>query len=214
AELSGVDRGRKFFRRRPRLLTSGSILVAALGVLVVVGGALMGARAHLAEASSRLKKAQAEERKRAHDAGAVRALCLVNTILGHHDHLRQGIAVCEQTLALYQLPDGRRCQAHPDWVRLGPDERRQLAEDRRQLLLLLAGARVRLARGDRPALVGALALLDEAESIDGLAPSKALWFDRGSYCSQLGDAERAKSARDRAETIAAASARDHYLLAI
>jgi tetratricopeptide (TPR) repeat protein len=128
--------------------------------------------------------------------------------------LRQGIAVCEQTLALYQLPDGRRCQEHPDWVRLGPDERRQLAEDRRELLLLLAGARVRLAQGDRPALVGALALLDEAESIHGLAPSKALWFDRGSYWSQLGDAERARSARDRAETIAAASARDHYLLAI
>ena len=213
-ELSRVDRVRKFVRRHPRLTTSGSILMVAMGVLVVVVVALIAARSHLAEASTRLGKAQAEERKRAHDAGAVRALCLVNTILGRQDHLRQGIAVCEQTLALYQLPDGTRCQEHPDWMRLSAEERHQLAEDRRELLLLLAGARVRLDQEDRPTLVGALALLDEAEAIPGLAPSKALWFDRGSYWSQLGNPERARAARDRADTIPAAIARDHYLLAI
>src|SRR5262249_11481160 len=141
----------------------------------------------------RLGKAQAAERKRAHDAGAVRALCLVNTILGRHDHVRQGIAVCEQTLALYQLPDGARCQEHPDWVRLVPAERHQLAEDRRELLLLLAGARVRLAPDDRPTLLGALALLEEAEAISGLGPSKALWFDRARYWTQLGDPRRAQA---------------------
>ena len=48
-----------------------------------------------------------------------------------------------------------------------------------------------VARGDRPTLVRSLALLDEAEAIRGLAPSKALWLDRASYFSQLGDAERA-----------------------
>ncbi len=213
-ELSQVDRVRKFARRHPRLTTSGSILMVALALLGVVGAALIAARAHLAEASTQLGIAQAEERKRAHDAGTVRALCLVNTILGRHDHLRQGIAVCEQTLALYQLPDGRSCQEHPDWVRLAPAERHQLAEDRRELLLLLAGARVRLAQNDRPTLVGALALLDEAEAIHDLAPSKALWLDRARYWSQLGDPERAREARDRADTIRASDARDHYLLAI
>jgi tetratricopeptide (TPR) repeat protein len=213
-ELSRLDRVRKFFRRHPRLTTSGSILVAALAVLLAVGGALIAARAHLAEARTRLGKAQAEERKRAHDAGAVRALCLVNTILGRHDHVRQGIAVCEQTLALYQLPDRTRCPEHPDWVYLTAAERHQLAEDRRELLLLLAGARVRLAPDDRPTLLGALALLDEAEAISGLASSKALWFDRAGYWTQLGDPRRAAAARDRAETIPASSARDHYLLAI
>src|SRR5262249_46696065 len=88
-ELSRLERVRKFFRRHPRLTTSGSILVAATAVLLAVGGALIAARAHLAEAGTRLGKAQAAERKRAHNAGAVRALCLVNTILGRHDHVRQ-----------------------------------------------------------------------------------------------------------------------------
>jgi tetratricopeptide (TPR) repeat protein len=99
-------------------------------------------------------------------------------------------------------------------MRLAPDERLQLAEDRRELLLLLAGARVRLAPGDRPTLGRSLALLDQAEAIRGLAPSKALWFDRASYWSQLGDAGRAREARERADTIPATGARDHYLLAI
>jgi serine/threonine protein kinase len=98
-ELSKVDRIRKFFRRHPRLLTSGPIFAATLGGLLVVGGALIGARSHLAEASTRLGKAQAEDRKRVHNTGAVRALCLVNMILGRQENLRQGIAVCEQTLA-------------------------------------------------------------------------------------------------------------------
>ncbi len=97
---------------------------------------------------------------------------------------------------------------------LAAEDRRQLAEDRRELLLLLAGARVRLARGDRPTLVHSLALLDEAEAIPGLIPSKALWLDRASYFSQLGQTDRARIAQDRARTIPAATAREHYLLAI
>ena len=152
-ELSRVEQVRKFFRRHPRLTTSGSVLAAAMVVLLTVGGRRSGTRSHLAEARTQLGKAQVQERKRAHDAGAVRALCLVNTTLGRQDHLRQGIAVCEETLALYHLPDGRPCDAHPDWSNLAAEDRRQLAEDRRELLLLLAGARVRLARGDRPTLV-------------------------------------------------------------
>ena len=104
-ELSRVEQVRKFFRRHPRLIDIGSRPRGGDGgPRWTVGAALIGARSHLAEASARLGKAQAEERKRAHDAGAVRALCLVNTILGPLDHLRQGIAVCEQTLALYQPP--------------------------------------------------------------------------------------------------------------
>ena len=36
--------------------------------------------------------------------------------------------------------------------------------------MLLAGARARLAPGDRTTLIGSLALLDQAEAIGGLAP--------------------------------------------
>jgi serine/threonine protein kinase/Flp pilus assembly protein TadD len=213
-ELSGVEQVQKFFRRHPKLTTSGSITAAAAVLLLIVGAALVGARAHLAEASSQLRSARSQERKRAHDAGAVRALCLVNTTLGQQDHLLEGIDVCEQTLALYHLPDDRPCEAHPDWSSLPPEERRQLAEDHRELLLLLAGARVRLARGDRPTLVRSLALLDEAEAIRCLVPSKALWLDRANYLSQLGLTSQAQSAQQKADSIPTASAREHYLLAI
>jgi tetratricopeptide (TPR) repeat protein len=63
-------------------------------------------------------------------------------------------------------------------------------------------------------LVRSLALLDEAEAIRGPSPSKALWLDRANYFSQLGQTDRARIARDRADTIPAATAREHYLLAI
>ena len=100
-------------------------------------------------------------------------------------------------------------------MRLEPGERRQLAEDHRELLVLLAGARVRLAPGDRPTLLGSLALLDQAEAIRGLPPSRgALARSR----RLLGPARRGRAGRPRpatrAETIPAAGARDHYLLAI
>ena len=193
-ELSRVEQVRKYFRRHPRMRAASTVVAAALSVLLLVCSALIGTRGHLAEARSRLGEAQARERKRAHDSGTLKALCLVNTTLGRRDHLRQGIAVCEQTLALYELPDGRPCDEHPDWTCLAPEERRQLAEDRRELMLLLAGARVRLAKGNRQTLLRALAMLDEAEAIPGLGPSKALWLDRASYWSQLGDAEKAKRA--------------------
>ena len=213
-ELSRVEQVQKFFRRHPRLRTTGSVVTAAMMVILVVCSALFGARAHLAAAREQLGEAQARERKHAHDAGAVRALCLVNTTLGRQDHLRQGIAVCEETLALYDMPGGKPFEQHPDWRRLAPEERRQVAEDRRELILLLAGARVRLAKGDRQTLAGALALLDQAEVIPGLGPSKALWLDRASYRSQLGDAQMAEKALRRADRIRATSARERYLLAI
>jgi tetratricopeptide (TPR) repeat protein len=186
----------------------------ALVVFLAVGWAFVGARGHLAEARTRLAEAQAKDRKRTHDSGVVRAQCLVNTTLGDQDHLRQGIALCEKTLALYDVADGRPPEAHPDWARLAPDERHQLAEDRRELLLLLAGARVRLAPGDRRQLRLALSLLDQAEAIRGLEPSKALWLDRASYLNALGEHDRARAAQGRADRIEPATARDYYLLAI
>ena len=52
------------------------------------------------------------------------------------------------------------------------------------------------------------------EAIRGLGPSKALWLDRASYWRRLGEPERAAEAQGRADRIEAATARDHYLLAI
>ncbi len=213
-ELSRVEQVRKFFRRNPRLRTAGTVTAAALTVLIVVCSALIGARGNLDVARKRLDEAQAKERKRAHDAGTLSALCLVNTTLGRENHLRQGIAVCEQTLALYQIPRGQWGDEYPDLRSLAREERQQIAEDRRELMLLLAGARVRLAKGDRATLHRALALLDEAEAMPGLRASKALWLDRASYWSQLDENEKAEKAQATAAMLQAQSAREHYLLAI
>ena len=58
-----------------------------------------------------------------------------------------------------------------------------------------------------------LGLLEQAEAIGGLPPTRALWEDRAHYLALLGKQEEARAARRRAEQTPAASARDHYLLA-
>ena len=205
-ELSRVEQVRKFVRRHPRLTSSGTVAGIAALVLLAVGSALAGVRNQLADTRAR-------DQVRAHDAGMLRALCLVNTRLDLQDHLREGIAACERTLALFGAPEDPEWDRHPTWLRLAPDDRRRLAEDRRELLLLLADARVRLADGSSESAGQALGLLDRAESIPGLPPSRALWLDRAATarCRRDG-ASRARPAGAPSET-PATTARDHYLLA-
>jgi serine/threonine protein kinase/Flp pilus assembly protein TadD len=212
-ELSRVERVQKWLRRHPRLTSSGSVAAAAALLLALAGAGLVGARQHLINAREQLAVLQAEERKRAYESGTVRALCLVNTKSELQDHLPLGQAVCEHTPGLYGVLDRDDWQANPDWQRLAPDDRRRLAEDTRELLLLLAWARARTAPegGDGPAR--ALALLARAEAIDGLPPSRALWEDRAAYLEQAGDAAAARDARARAAQIEPSGFRDHYLLA-
>ena len=82
------------------------------------------------------------------------------------------------------------------------------------LLLLLAGAHVRLANWDRETLIQALDLLDRAERISEVAPCQALWIDRAAYLQHLGDSLGAAAARTRGDSIPVTMARDHYLLAM
>ena len=161
--------------------------------LITLAMAFAGVRRHLDNTRDRLGAFQSRDRLAAHDAGTVEALTLVNTVIEREDLLRQGLAVCERTLALYDPPLGPARGAHPDWARLSPDEQRRVAEDRRELLLLAAGARVLLAPGDRRAVREALARLDKAEAVPGLQPSRALWNDRAAT-SLLGDAEGSRAA--------------------
>jgi eukaryotic-like serine/threonine-protein kinase len=205
-ELSRVEQARKFIRRHPRLASSGTVAAAAALILFAFGSALSVAR-------DRLGTAQARDRLRTHEQGAIQAHCLVNTVLDLQDHLRQGVAVCEKTIGLYAVPRGMRWEGHPDLARLGADERRKLAEDHRELLMLLAAARVRLAPGDPAVRRQALALLDQAEEIPGLGPSRALWLERADDLDGLGESARAASARRVAERTPATTARDHYALA-
>jgi serine/threonine protein kinase/Tfp pilus assembly protein PilF len=212
-ELSLAERARKWARRHPRLTTAGTVTAFAAVALLAVSTAFLGLSGHLESTRDRLGAFQARERLAAHDAGTTEALTLVNTVIERADLLRQGLAVCERTLALFDPPPGSDQAAQRDWARLDPDQRRRVAEDRRELLLLSAGARVQLAPGDRAALREALERLARAEAIPGLEPSRALWNDRARYLALLGDEAGARAAQRRADQTPGRTARDHYLLA-
>jgi serine/threonine protein kinase/tetratricopeptide (TPR) repeat protein len=211
-EPSRVERLRKWLRRHPRLASSASVAAVCAVLLLGAAGALAGVGAHLERAREQIGETQARERRAAYEAGALRALCLVNTVADIDDHSEEGVRVCEQTLALYDVlgrPDWRE---PADWRRLKPDESRQLAENTRELLLLLAWGRVLTAPGDSAALREALDLLARAEAIRGLPPSRAVRAARADFLERLGD-DGALRARREADATPAAGAQDHYLLA-
>lgn len=212
-ELSNVERVRKWLRRHPRLTSSGVVATSAAVILLGVGASLVGVSSSLASTQEALEIKHAQDDKRAYSAGTERALCLVNTTSDARDHLQDGIAICEQTLAIYGVLDRDDWQTHPSWRRLSAEERTRLCEDTRELLETLAWARVRMAQASDASLQDALALLDRAAKIDGLPPSLALSLDRADYLGKLGDASGAQEARRLAEQTPPTSARDHYLLA-
>jgi serine/threonine protein kinase/Flp pilus assembly protein TadD len=212
-ELSKTEQVRKWLRRHPRLSSSGVVATAAAVVLLGVGASLVGVSRSLASTQETLEITRAQEDKRAYVTGTERALCLVNTTSEARDHLADGIAICEQTLAIYGVLDCDDWQAHPGWERLNEEDRARLCEDTRELLQTLAWARVRMAQGSEASLHDALALLGRAEEIDGLPPSPALLLDQADYLGRLGDASGAQEARKRATQTPPSSGRDHYLLA-
>jgi serine/threonine protein kinase/Flp pilus assembly protein TadD len=212
-ELSQVERARKWIRRHPRLTSSASVATFAALLLVAAVVSLIGVRKHLASTRQQLQAKQARERMQAYEAGTERVLCLLNTTAELHDNLGQGIHVAKETLDLYGILDRDDWQDDPMWLPLDEDDRQRLSEKTREMLLLYAWAMVRTSPGDRAALLKALAYLEKAESIRGLQPSKAVWTDRASYLTQLGNDEEARTARRLADELQPATARDFYLLA-
>src|SRR5262249_49163234 len=112
------------------------------------------------------------------EGGTQGALCLINTTADMQDHLVRGQQVCRDTLGLYGVLDRDDWQQQPAWQWLSPEDRLRLGEDVRELLLLLAWTQVRFAPDDPATLRQALTLLDRAEAVEGLPPSRALWEDR------------------------------------
>lgn len=210
-ELSRVERVQKWSRRNPRLTSAAIVALAASLLLTVAGVAVANLQGHLAGTRAELGSVQARDRLRDHRNGTAKALCLVNTTLDSPDHVRQGVAACEQTLAIYGSLDGPAWREPAEWLALAAEERARLREDTRELLMLLAVARARLAPADPAALRLALALLERAETIGDLAPSRAVWLDRSRYLAALGEQAPAQAAAKRAEQIPVVSARDHYL---
>ena len=76
----------------------------------------------------------------------LRALCLVNVADVHDENLRQGAEVCAATLQLFGVLDREDWANESAWKHLSVEERDRLAENTRELLLLLAWAAVRAER--------------------------------------------------------------------
>lgn len=241
-EPSRVERLRKWIRRHPRLASSGAVAAAAGILIVIFLAALVGVRKHLAITHSQLEEKRALQLMREYRQGTDHALFLINTNTDgddqrsaesaqgtdiYHSPLTAGIAVCEKTLGLYGVLDRDDWQQGRYWQLLGEKDRLALAEDTRELLLLLAWARARVSSRSQESgassnrasklptdhLQQSLQLLDRAEVIEGLPPSRALWLERAAYLEQLGDSAAAQAARERAAGISLATAHDHYLLA-
>ncbi len=212
-ELSVRERVGKWFRRHPRVRSTGTVAVIAGLLLIASGAALSRYRHHLHAAQSALDSEQAEKRLKAYEQGAVQALCYVNTASDLQPHTAQGQDLCEKTLAIFGVLERRDWQDQPDWRRLDAESRHRLAEETRELLLMLAWAKVRGQPANREVLRDALALLERADAIDGLPASRAVEEDRAKYLDMLGDKEGAEAGRARAEQIPTVTARDHYLLA-
>jgi serine/threonine protein kinase/lipoprotein NlpI len=219
-EVSLRQRYRKWRRRHPRLATAGSVGTVAVVLLATLGAALMGSQRLLAVAQSQLgqtqeslARAEAQDRKRAFQAQTVRALCLVSTTSDGHDQLQEGRAACEEALGLYQVLQRDDWQEQPAWCYLDEADRLRLAEDVRELLLLLAWATAEKEPGNADSLRQALSLLDRCEALTTHLPFRALWEDRALYLERLGKASRAGAARAKAAACKPSCARDHYLLA-
>jgi serine/threonine protein kinase/Flp pilus assembly protein TadD len=205
-EPSIKERARKWVRRHPRLSYSGGVALAASLLLGLLGLALLGTRSLLADT-------RAQEHRRTFREKVTHALFLVNTTSEMADHLGEGIRTCEEALGIWNLLHASQWREPAEWGKV-PEERESLAQDARELLLLLAGARVRQEPRNPDALHAAVRLLDKAEGIPGLAPSRALWEDRAAYREALGDRHGAALARTQAAAIEPVTAQEHYLVAM
>ncbi len=212
-QLNRVERCRKWLRRHPRLTSSGTVAAVAAVLLLTVGAAYLGMKQNLDGAEYRIDADHAHNRLRLHDAGTLQALCLINVADAHGENRRRGAVVCEKTLSLFGVLDRPDWSTDPGWKHLNGAERERLAENTRELLLLLAWARVCGAPDDKAVLHEALSLVQRAEDVPGLAPTSALLEDRAHYLEKLCDKTAADAARARAKELAPTTARDFYLLA-
>ena len=248
-ELSRVEQVQKWTRRHPKFVSSATVALAATLFLTLGWLALSGTQARLSAAQARVVEtegSEARELAQRFERGTLKALCLVNTHSEMREHSEEGRQVCEETLALFGILDDPQWQSRSTWQRLTAIEQRKLAEDARELLLLLAGqtvdrtnvavslreanqpgqtlnstnphssstaSRSETATFARPTSPSALELLDRAEAMRDLPPSAAVWRAKAALLRQLGQADQANAADQKANDIPPTTARDFYLLA-
>lgn len=173
-ELSRREQVDKWLKRHPRFVPSVSLGALSLLLLGIGGYALSATQSHLHAAQQRAfeaEGAEARELKSQFERGLQQALCLVNTHSTLQDHAERGAQICEETLALYGVLERDDWQQQSSWQRLSAAEQADVAEDSRELLLLLALARSQEAdNGPQRALIA----LQRASKIPGLKPSAAV----------------------------------------
>jgi serine/threonine protein kinase len=199
-ELSWRERVGKWRRRHPRFAMSGLIGVAA--TILLAAGTVV-----LPNALSRLDRgdrAVAQQKKQSFQTYAQLTRCYLNATIGDRGLLREGLEVCEEALGHYAILQREDWQKQRVWQLLGQEEQKEVAEEVRELLLLLARARIMTALIEAgqvppstsavaPALVGWSALLpnslaageaaiaeasaplDRARAIGGPLTARAIW---------------------------------------
>lgn len=213
-ELSWVERGQKWVRRHPRWAATGALALVLTGLCSAGWVGLQTIQQHLARTEAALESAQARERKRAFEAEALRALCLVNTVDDLQSHWPEGHAACRVALGHYHVLTDTEWQQRAEWRAHTVEERKSLAAQVRELLQLYAWGHVRQSGEQEQAIAEALGWLSRAEAIAELPPSPALWLDRASYLERLGRGEEAEQLRWQAGALTPTLAQDHYQLAL
>lgn len=212
-ELSRREQIEKWLHRHPRFMPAVTMGALSLAIIVIGGYSLSAAQAKLETAQQRAieaEGAEARELKARFERGLQQALCMVNTHSALQDHAERGSKLCEETLALYGILDRSDWQQQPAWYRLSSVEQARLAEDARELLLLLALGR---STGGPAEHKSGLRYLDLAASIPNLKPSAALLLTEAMLLRKLEQFDLADQKERAAAALAPASARDFYQLA-
>jgi serine/threonine protein kinase/tetratricopeptide (TPR) repeat protein len=167
-ERSWRERISKWRRRHPRLATNGMIAAAAVLLLTIGSAMLFSALKRASEG----ERAIAQQTKQLFLTDAAQARCFLNATIGEHAPLEQGLDVCERALCHYGVLQRDDWQEQAIWQWLAVKEQQQVSEDMRELLLLLARARIR--RVQPSALFATIATVGPAASpANGLASAVA-----------------------------------------
>jgi serine/threonine protein kinase/tetratricopeptide (TPR) repeat protein len=236
-ELSWRERLAKWRRRHPRLAVSGWMAVAATILLATSTFVLFSLWNRAREGD--IAVAQRTKWRFGTDANSAR--CFLSATVGELSPLKDGLESCERALGRYGVLEHADWQKTAAWQLLGEEDQKELTEDIRELLLLLARARILMAHqqlglnlqgamvigvGLNPLSGNCLAapgpvldelkkgleLLDRAYAIGDRQSARAIWEDRAVYHELLGESDEARVAKHNALELQPATARDHYRL--
>ena len=214
SEPSLVERAAKWLRRHPEARSSTTIGFLAMILILSVAG--------IAWLAIDRYQAVAEGYRRKLFVSAFRECqILLNTASGPRAHWRRGLDLADKELRAFGLFDlDTKASGSAPWLPPMPhlleSERRSLAEELAELILLKVRSEVALSNGKsepkrRSVLQAALPWLDRAEAIDPRPPA-ALYEERARLKSALGRSHEATEDREKAASRPPETARDYYLL--